>query len=368
MKIIHFSDTHLWYGINGTKRDDDFYKNFDEAINIILKEKPDYVIHTGDLFHTSNPSNKAISKALNWFLKLSENKINTVLIAGNHSKPRLNTSVCPLEIFAELDYIYPIYSDNLINQEFDEINFVCLPHIHDEDLFKAEFKKASEFKVENKINIFMSHFWLQAKDYDEYTDEISGVNIEVALLEDLKTFDYVALGHYHKNFCLSKNICYSWSSEHTSFNQKSYKLWVNLLEFNNNKLNKSVIKLETREIKEIIIDCEIFNNFSDLEKYLEENKFDIENKILKVIFTNMNSSLLLSFNDDIINKYFKTSFYFEYKKEFKQDENNNYNLEFDEENISSSLLEDFIDNYDFSEEYSSEDIQKIKKEILEDIK
>ncbi|MCT4617054.1 MAG: exonuclease SbcCD subunit D [Candidatus Gracilibacteria bacterium] len=368
MKIIHFSDTHLGYNISGTKRDDDFYKNFNKVIKMILKEKPDFVIHTGDLFHTSNPSNKAISKALNGFLKLSENKINTIIIAGNHSKPRLNTSVCPLEIFKELDYIFPIYSDNISNIEFDEINFVCLPHIHDEEIFKKEFKRAPKLKIKNKINIFMSHFGLQAKDYDEYTDEISGVNIEINLLEDLKTFDYVALGHYHKNFCLSKNICYSGSTEHTSFNQKSYKLGVNLLEFKNNKLYKKTINLDTRKIEEIFINCENFNNFGELENYLENQNFDIENKIIKVIFENMNSSLLLGFNDDIINKYFKDSFYFEYKKLFIEDKKSINNIEFDEQNISSNLLDNFIENYDLPDNFSLEDKQKLKQEILNNIK
>jgi len=49
------------------------------------------------------------------------------------------------------------------------------------------------------------------------------VNITLEELKILKKFDYVALGHYHKQFCIG-NICYPGSIEHTSFNQKNYKI------------------------------------------------------------------------------------------------------------------------------------------------
>ncbi len=70
MKIIHFSDTHLGFndldilnsdGIN--QREVDFYKAFDDIVQSIIKIKPDYIIHTGDLFHRSSPSNRAIAFA-----------------------------------------------------------------------------------------------------------------------------------------------------------------------------------------------------------------------------------------------------------------------------------------------------------------
>jgi hypothetical protein len=82
----------------------------------------------------------------------------------------------------------------------------------------------------------------------------------------------------------------------------------------------------------------------------------------------MNSSLLLGFNDDIINKYFKDSFYFEYKKLFIEDKKSINNIEFDEQNISSNLLDNFIENYDLPDNFSLEDKQKLKQEILNNIK
>ena len=71
MKIIHFSDTHLGFsdldvtnanGVN--QREADFYEAFKDVIEAIILQMPDYVIHTGDLFHRASPSNRAITFVL----------------------------------------------------------------------------------------------------------------------------------------------------------------------------------------------------------------------------------------------------------------------------------------------------------------
>ena len=99
MKIIHFSDTHLGFsdldvtnseGVN--QREADFYKAFSDVIDAILEIRPDYVIHTGDLFHRASPSNRAITFAMMQLKRLQEAKMPLVIIAGNHSTPRTSTS------------------------------------------------------------------------------------------------------------------------------------------------------------------------------------------------------------------------------------------------------------------------------------
>jgi DNA repair exonuclease SbcCD nuclease subunit len=64
MKIIHFSDTHLGISIENTSRENDFYDNFKKVIDDIIFFRPDFVIHSGDLFHYSKPGNKALSVAI----------------------------------------------------------------------------------------------------------------------------------------------------------------------------------------------------------------------------------------------------------------------------------------------------------------
>lgn len=96
MRLVHLSDTHLGYSAyNKTdpdtslnQREVDVYSAFNEIIEYILKTKPDLVIHSGDLFDSVRPSNRAIHEAFRQLVRLSRAKIPTVIISGNHSTPR----------------------------------------------------------------------------------------------------------------------------------------------------------------------------------------------------------------------------------------------------------------------------------------
>ena len=105
MRLIHFSDTHLGFtesakvdpetGINF--REQDVYRAFNAVIDHAISRKPDLVIHAGDLFHSARPSNRAIVSALVGFQRLSAARIPVVLIAGNHSVPRVAATGCIFE-------------------------------------------------------------------------------------------------------------------------------------------------------------------------------------------------------------------------------------------------------------------------------
>ena len=93
--FIHFSDTHLGYSNienqdeNGNNiREYDFYNSFKSIVDDIIKLKPDFVIHSGDLFHRSTPSNKSIVFANSQINRLSVEGIPFFIIAGNHDLPK----------------------------------------------------------------------------------------------------------------------------------------------------------------------------------------------------------------------------------------------------------------------------------------
>lgn len=373
MKIVHFSDTHLWINIDNTTREDDFYNNFKIVIDDIISIKPDFVIHSWDLFHYSKPWNKAISIALEWFLKLSNAWIKTIIIAWNHSTPRLKSTTHAFSILEKINNLYTFYEQKLDSIEFENINFVCLPHIYDEKIFREELWNSVNLKKDWKINIFISHFWLQSKEYDEYTDEISWVNILMQDLEKIKTFDYVALGHYHKNFCIWKNICYSWSIEKTSFNQKDYKIWYNIVSFEN-ELKIEFKWLETRKMIDLWrIDCENIYSMNDLiellknkETFWDEIENIIENSIVKIFLFNIKNKLALEFDDNKLSKIFKNAFYFEYRKDFYREaksSNQSNNLDISQDNFIKNIFNDFINDYQINEENINK--EKLKEELKE---
>ena len=83
MKFSHISDTHLGlikYGLE--EREKDIYDSFNQAIDISIQDKVDFVIFAGDIFHTPNPSGTAILQMANALKKLKQNKIESFFVLG----------------------------------------------------------------------------------------------------------------------------------------------------------------------------------------------------------------------------------------------------------------------------------------------
>ncbi len=368
MKIFHFSDTHLWLWIENTKREEDFYENYHRIFEEIKHHQPDIIIHTGDLFHTSKPSNKAISVVIDHFIDLQASGIPFIILAGNHDTPRLATTTHPFEIFESFENVESFYLPKIQTLEIKWVHFIILPHIHDENIFKEELQKTSSLLNLNKKNIFLSHFWLSWKEYEEYTDEISGINITIEDIKNLKKCDYVWLWHYHKNFCIG-NICYSGSIEHTSFNQKNYKNGYNIIDISWEKAQITPHFLPTRpmvDLWEISVDG--ISSTQELIDFLEK-KIDtnsLKNALVKIILIDVSHLLLLDFDEKKFLKIFEESFYFEYKKFRKWNAQEIFQSIQHSSNIIVDNFPQFYENIESSipKEYT----EKIFSEIKNDLK
>ena len=85
MQFVHMADTHLGYRQYGlSERENDFLNVFNEAIDEVVNERPDFIIHSGDLFEYSRPPTKALLTAQNGISRLKNEKIPMYAIAGNH--------------------------------------------------------------------------------------------------------------------------------------------------------------------------------------------------------------------------------------------------------------------------------------------
>ena len=87
MRIVHVADTHLGYsayrricdddgpfrGLN--QREVDTYLSFKTFVDRVLDLQPDVVLHSGDLFDSVRPSNRALGFALEQLVRLSDANI-----------------------------------------------------------------------------------------------------------------------------------------------------------------------------------------------------------------------------------------------------------------------------------------------------
>lgn len=230
MRIVHISDTHLGYtaysaldkelGIK--QRKIDIYKAFKQAIDKIIEIDPDVVLHCGDLFDNVRPSNRTLTFALEQLLRLQSANIPVVLIAGNHSMPRMRDVGSIFKLFNLFPGLYPIYEGKYEKLNFkdrankqEELVVHAIPHC----LTKEEFENnlnMIRIDQDSEYNVLMLH--AATKGIKEFSmDEFNEQVVETSYFKP--EFNYIALGHYHKYVQLAENAYYSGSTERFSFNE-----------------------------------------------------------------------------------------------------------------------------------------------------
>lgn len=225
MKFIHCSDTHLGFsdyykidpetGIN--YREQDFYAAWKILIEEILRQKPDFVIHAGDLFHTTRPTNRAIAVAMEGIQKVSDGGIPFVLISGNHSTPKIRATGSIFESIALFPNVHAGFQSQYQQFQIGDCAVHCIPHCSlSQDLQRA-FEALKPVK-KAKHQILVTHgAWAGQRSFS--MGEFNEQQLPDPDLISCIKFDYIALGHYHKHIQIKPNIIYSGSTERTSFNE-----------------------------------------------------------------------------------------------------------------------------------------------------
>lgn len=359
MKILHFSDTHLGFNDldiinedNINQREADFYDAFSQVVEQIKEIKPDYIIHTGDLFHRTSPSNRAITFALEQFKIINSLDVPFILIAGNHSTPRTNLSSPILKIFENFENIYVSYEQKYEKVEFEDIIFHCLPHMNDETKALSQIELCEESINKSKKNIMMMHCsvgaWYLMQEFGEWVYPTSKEYI-------FEEMDYVALGHWHGFGKVGKheNVYYSGSTERTSLNDKRNSKGFALVTLED-KFNVEYKEIQIRPMLEFNIDCE------NLEESIKElDLSNIENTICDVKLVNLTTIQSIDINNADIKNIFKEALYVNLKREFKISNN-----ETKIEDIESLSLEDYFINH-IKEDSKPEDFDRLKIKVQE---
>ncbi|WP_457626015.1 metallophosphoesterase family protein [Persephonella sp.] len=216
MRFIHISDTHLGYHQYGLKeRAEDFFDVFNEAVDFAVEKKVDFIIHTGDFFHSSRPSNQVILQGMEILRRLNDAKIPIFVISGNHDRGSQVKDVSPLKILQPLGL-------NLIDSgvlEYEGLFIGGLKYISKAGLRQIEgIKEILEKYLEQMgegFKILLLH-----QEFQPFFPD-SSLNMSVELPEG---FDYVGVGHYHiAQSPVDVNgatVVYSGSTEFTAYNEK----------------------------------------------------------------------------------------------------------------------------------------------------
>jgi DNA repair protein SbcD/Mre11 len=253
MRLVHFSDSHLGFaesskidlstGINS--REQDVYSAFNSVISQTIKLKPDFVIHAGDLFHSPRPSNRAIVTGFLGIQKLSQAGIPTILVAGNHSVPRVAATGSIFQLLQAISHVKVACDSRCEVFDLGEVAVHCIPHIPSEEALRDAMDKVEPISGK-RFNVLVMHGAIRDTGEDYSLGEFNEVGVSKVALSQFANFDYVALGHYHKHLRVDANAWYSGSTERFHLKEANYKK--GFVEFNLESRHVTFHPISTREI------------------------------------------------------------------------------------------------------------------------
>jgi DNA repair exonuclease SbcCD nuclease subunit len=227
MNFIHIADTHLGrtsfqkLAEDGSNlRETLIYENFLAAIERIIDEQPDALVHAGDLFDTVKPKTKALLVAMQALEMLKDAGIPFIVIEGNHSMPKNAYTTSVFEILKrahpELHVAYNYKYDNV---QVRDTLFHLIPNLlHPGDYKKAAFDAESclSYHPGIKHNVLVTH-GLASTIRDRRLSTVAEFELTPEVLSE--KFDYIALGHYHGQMQVAPNAWYSGSIEHLTYGE-----------------------------------------------------------------------------------------------------------------------------------------------------
>ena len=248
MKIMHLSDLHIGKKVNEYSMLQDQIYILKEILHIIDNEKVETVIIAGDVYDRSLPPNEALELFDEFLYQLSSRNVNVFVISGNHDSPE-RISYGGRMMTENKIFLSPVYDGNVkpitLNDDYGEVNFYLLPFVRPADIRRyfpdeniENYTDAVKVAIDNmnvdfsERNILVTHQFVTGAELSESEDIIVGGTDNVSG-EVFDGFDYVALGHIHREQTVGKdNIRYCGTPLKYSFSEAKNIKSVTILDFN----------------------------------------------------------------------------------------------------------------------------------------
>lgn len=248
MKIMHLSDLHIGKKVNEYSMLQDQIYILKEILHIIDDEKVETVIIAGDVYNRSLPPNEALELFDEFLYQLSSRNVNVFVISGNHDSPE-RISYGGRMMTENKIFLSPVYDGNVkpitLNDDYGEVNFYLLPFVRPADIRRyfpdeniENYTDAVKVAIDNmnvdfsERNILVTHQFVTGAELSESEDIIVGGTDNVSG-EVFDGFDYVALGHIHREQTVGKdNIRYCGTPLKYSFSEAKNIKSVTILDFN----------------------------------------------------------------------------------------------------------------------------------------
>jgi DNA repair exonuclease SbcCD nuclease subunit len=319
MKFIHISDTHLGYAAyrklsdNGyNQREEDILAAFRQAITQSIALRPDFIIHSGDLFDVVRPTNRILHFAIEQILRLVKAKLPTIIISGNHETPKQRYLGNALQILAALP-VDPNLLFIVHQMKYEVLNLPGLAiHAVPQCRSGEEFEKElNQIKPQpNAKNILVAHCGVKGlKEFSR--GDFNELLVDFEYLKNAP-FDYIALGHFHNFTSVTPRAYFSGSTERMSFNETGIKkgfIEVTLVP----KLEIAFHELKIRPMQELeTVDAKGKDAVSLQEEILSRiQTCNLPGKILRIKIKNLHAATLAALDIKKIREAARETLHFE---------------------------------------------------------
>ena len=336
MKILHTADWHLGQKFLFYDRESEHQQALNWLLELIEKEKIDTLIVAGDIFDIGNPPNYARRMYYRFLTKLQNTSCqHAIITGGNHDSPAMLNA--PKDLLEALNVHVVGSATSLLEDEIvllknseDEIQAVvaAVPFLRDRDLRTSLSGESSlervarikegiynhyaqvgeivtKFKDLNVPILTMGHLYAKGAESSSNQDNIYIGNMDNIEAEQFpEVFDYVALGHLHRNQIVGglKHVRYSGSIIPLSFSEIQDKKAVNILHFKNEKLeNIEVVSVPT--FRKLVT---LKGTYEAVQKKLDKLALSLsENKLPAWVEVIIETEKLIPNLDNLLNDYTK---------------------------------------------------------------
>jgi len=360
MKVLHFADLHLGVETYGnvdpatglSTRLLDVLKALDEVVECAVDNDVDLVLFCGDAYKSRDPSQTHQREFAKRLRRLSESGIPIFLLVGNHDLPNAVGRATAVEIFDTLAVSH-VYVGNRpdiyrIPTRHGEVQVVALPWLRRSVLLSRETARGISIgQVNDQLQEMMTRRLLDLiSDLDPNLPTLLAAHVSlstakpgsersmvvgsdpVLLLSNVSqpVFDYVALGHIHRQQVLFQTppVVYAGSLERFDFGDEGQEKGFYVVDIQSVGKEKRVThefhKVNARRFTtlEIFVDNEDEDPTTAVLKALAQHEAETKNAIVRVQLS-LPVALEASLRDAEINKALRMAHYVTIAKDVRQE-------------------------------------------------
>lgn len=308
IKFLHIADVHLGKRqYNSQDRYEDYFRAFKWILDYSIEQKVDFILIAGDLFDSRKIGPAVLTKVFNIlrnFKKKTQQILNTeipiICIEGNHDNPIYSRQTW-MTFLADLDLI--ILLSGTFNRNTKEVLFE--PHdiknhrggmikIKNINIYGLPFYGSSTshlfppiaeaIKINNNtFNILMMHFGIEGEDPTK-----PGIDLSQHISTLKEKIDYLALGHYHKQYIRPSGDPWVFNPGSLEINDvqevfKNYKRGVFLITCDGKNFKYKTIECEKGNSNEGLIPNRRFLSFSNIDISDSTSFEDVIDTVLDVL-------------------------------------------------------------------------------------